>query len=109
MFSITFFSNNTEFDSCSILTVFCFFLKIDFSGDADRAQDQDGQVEFQLRAELQQKQEQLKCAHDNKQEAKSRIESLRYSHISSNSKNIVSIVYITTIKSIGHIVKILIL
>ncbi|XP_028995899.1 pericentrin isoform X2 [Betta splendens] len=52
--------------------------QIDYSGDAERDQGQDGQLEFQLRAELQQKQEQLKCAQDTQQEAKSRIETLRH-------------------------------
>ncbi|XP_026194895.1 pericentrin-like isoform X2 [Anabas testudineus] len=51
-----------------------------YRGDADWHRDQlqtEGQFESQLRAELQQSQKQLKCAHDTHQEQKSRIESLR--------------------------------
>lgn len=66
-----------------------FFLQTVNRGDADWQRDQqqtDGQLESQLRAELQQSQKQLKCAHDTQQEQKSRIESLRYIYISSNKQ-----------------------
>ncbi|XP_026170864.1 pericentrin isoform X4 [Mastacembelus armatus] len=53
--------------------------QMDYGGDDwQRAQLQtDGQVEFQLRAELEESQKELKCAHDTKQEQKDRIQSLR--------------------------------
>lgn len=37
-----------------------------------------GQVESQLRAELEESQKQLKCAQDTQQEQKNKVQSLRY-------------------------------
>ncbi|XP_065822477.1 pericentrin isoform X2 [Labrus bergylta] len=52
----------------------------EFRGDDDWQRDQlraDGQVEYQLRAELEERQKHLKCAHDTQQEQKNKIQSLR--------------------------------
>ncbi|KAM6968416.1 pericentrin [Tautogolabrus adspersus] len=52
----------------------------EFRGDEDWQRDQpraDGQVEYQLRAELEESQKHLKCAHDTQQEHKNKIQSLR--------------------------------
>ncbi|XP_041668237.1 pericentrin isoform X2 [Cheilinus undulatus] len=52
----------------------------DFRGEEDWHRNQlqtDGQVEYQLRAELEESQKHLKCAHDTQQEQKNKIQSLR--------------------------------
>ncbi|XP_044023203.1 pericentrin isoform X3 [Siniperca chuatsi] len=52
----------------------------DYRGDDDWYSDQlrtDGRVESQLRAELEESQKQLKCAHDTQQEQKIKMQSLR--------------------------------
>ncbi|XP_034530488.1 pericentrin isoform X2 [Notolabrus celidotus] len=52
----------------------------DSRGDDDWHRDQfctDGQVEYQLRAELEESQRHLKCAHDTQQEQKNKTQSLR--------------------------------
>nr|XP_046269155.1 pericentrin isoform X2 [Scatophagus argus] len=50
----------------------------DYRGDDDWHRDQlSGQVETQLRAELEESQKQLKCAHDTQQEQKDKMQSLR--------------------------------
>ncbi|KAK2826430.1 hypothetical protein Q5P01_020644 [Channa striata] len=53
----------------------------DHRGDSDWLREKlqtDEQVEFQLRAEVQQSQKLLKCAHETQQEQKNKIESLRH-------------------------------
>uniref|UniRef100_A0A3Q3MWM4 Pericentrin n=1 Tax=Labrus bergylta TaxID=56723 RepID=A0A3Q3MWM4_9LABR len=58
-----------------------FLPQPEFRGDDDWQRDQlraDGQVEYQLRAELEERQKHLKCAHDTQQEQKNKIQSLRY-------------------------------
>lgn len=52
----------------------------DSRGDGDWQREQlqtDGQVDTQIRAELEESQKQLKCAHETQQEQKSKIQSLR--------------------------------
>lgn len=61
-----------------LITVF-FVPQTDYRGDDDWHREQlCGQVESQLRAELEESQKQLKCAHDTQQEQKNKMQSLRY-------------------------------
>lgn len=60
----------------------------------DRLQT-DGQVESQLKAELEECQKQLKCAHDTQQEQSNKIQSLRYTCILSNKRQAHLIHYIS--------------
>lgn len=67
-----------------LITVFVFFFfflspQSDYRGDDEWHGEQlCGQVESQLRAELEESQKQLKCAQDTQQEQKNKVHSLRY-------------------------------
>lgn len=61
--------------------IFCFLPQTDYRGDDDWHREQlhtIGQVESQLRAELEESHKQMKCAHDTQQEQKNKMQSLRY-------------------------------
>ena len=66
--------------SFSKLITFSFLSQTEYRGDDEWHRDQlSVQVEAHLRAELEESQKQLKCAHDAQQEQKNKIQSLRYS------------------------------
>lgn len=68
------------FYSVSELITFSFLSQTDYRGDDEWHRDQFSvQVEAHLRAELEESQKQLKCAHDAQQEQKNKMQSLRYS------------------------------
>lgn len=54
------------------------FLDQTEGGDGWQRDQLCGQVESQLRTEMEESQKQLKCAHDTQQEQKNQIQSLRY-------------------------------
>lgn len=62
-----------------VLIMLFFLLQTDHRVEGDWHGDRvDGQVESQLRAELEESQKQLKCAHDTQQEQKNKMQSVRY-------------------------------
>lgn len=73
-----------------LITVF-FVLQSDYRGEDEWHGEQlCGQVETQLRAELEESQKQLKCAQDTQQEQKNKVQSLRYMKHTTCHTNILS-------------------